>query len=496
MLFLGFSAGLPLLMIFGTLSVWLREAGVERATVTFFSWAALGYSFKFVWAPLIDRLPIPGLTIRLGRRRAWLLVAQIALALAMLWTAAFDPQSHLLMTAIGAVLIGFCAATQDIVIDAYRIESAPPDLQSMLSSTYIAGYRIGMIVGGAGALHIADLGGDGYNYEAWAWAYVAMAGAMLVGIVTTLVIDEPDTAPRAEDSLNGPQAYLRFIAAFAFAVLAFMGVFAMSGTAAEFARAAIETALNPTLSGFLTETLRLGCAIAAAAGCAWLCVATKLVPAEHVRVTYVDPVADFMKRYGGSALIILLLIGTYRIADIVMGAIANVFYLDAGYDKSQIATYSKFWGLWATIVGGLLGGILSLRFGIHRILFTGAALAALTNLLFAWLATQGPDVALLAGVIVADNLSAGLAGAAFVAYLSSLTNVSFTAMQYALFTSVMTLIPKLLAGYSGSMVDALGYEVFFVGTAILGLPVLALTVIAARQPSASGSPSTKEAVRE
>ncbi|NKC11427.1 MAG: MFS transporter [Gammaproteobacteria bacterium] len=483
MLFLGFSAGLPLLLIFGTLSVWLREAGVDRATVTFFSWAALGYSFKFVWAPLVDRLPIAGLTARLGRRRGWLLLSQIALAGALLLTSAFDPQTSLTLTAAGALIIGFCAATQDIVIDAYRIESAPPELQSMLSSMYIAGYRIGMLVGGAGALQLASAwGGEAYVYSAWRGTYQMMALAMLVGIITTLCIPEPAHQDNHADTLHGTRAYGLFVLTFAVCAAAFVVVFSASGASFKWLASQLHEHhhLHRNIAGFLSESGRLVASVAGAGLAAWLCVQAKVVPAAHIRVTYIAPVADFLERHGRTAVVVLLLIGSYRIADIVMGAIANVFYLDAGYTKDQIATYSKFWGLWATIAGGFLGGILSLRFGVYRILFLGAVLAAVTNLLFAWLAMQEADTVLLAGVIIADNLSAGLAGAAFVAYLSSLTNVSFTAMQYALFSSIMTLLPKLLAGYSGTMVDAMGYERFFILTALLGLPVLLLTWLAAR----------------
>ena len=202
MLFLGFSAGIPLLLIFSSLSLWLREAGAERAAVTYFSWAALGYSFKFVWAPLVDQLPLPWLTRMLGRRRAWILTAQFAIIVAILAMASIDPaanQSSLTLMALAAVLLGFSSATQDIVIDAYRIESAEVELQAMMSATYIAGYRIGMLVAGAGSLYLADwfgTSGEAYDYQAWQWTYCAMALAMLIGVATTLVIDEPQRAER------------------------------------------------------------------------------------------------------------------------------------------------------------------------------------------------------------------------------------------------------------------------------------------------------------
>ncbi len=482
MLFLGFSAGLPLLLVFGTLSVWLREAGMERGTVTMFSWAALAYSFKFLWAPLVDRLPLPGLTPLMGRRRAWLLVAQIAVAGALLFTASFDPQQAIVMTAIGAVAIGFTSATQDIVIDAYRIESADPDLQSMLSATYIAGYRLGMLVAGAGSLWLAQIWEpEGtYSFAAWSNVYRAMAGLMLVGILTTLLVPEPKVADRETSHFRHSSDYARFLALFVLALLAFVGLFTAMDTPVRLIDGALAPALGHPLAGFLGETVRLLVATTVAAGVGWLLVLLHLANRGHVQETYVDPVADFLTRYGRPALLILLLIGTYRIADLVMGAVANVFYIDLGFTKGQIATYSKFWGLWATLIGGFLGGVVALRIGVLRTLFLGAVLAAITNLLFALLAAVGNSELLLAVAITADNLSSGFAATAFVAYLSALTSVSFTAVQYALFSSLMTLLPKVLAGYSGAMVDSIGYINFFTATAVLGLPVAGLVLLAAR----------------
>ena len=212
MLFLGFSAGIPILLIFSSLGLWLREAGVSKSSVTFFSWAALGYSFKFVWAPLVDKLPIPALTKILGRRRSWMLLSQIAIIGAILWMAQTDPTNpeSLTMMALAAVLLGFSSATQDVVIDAYRIESADSNLQTLMSSTYIAGYRIGMLVAGAGALYLASYFGSdkgSYNYQAWQYSYSLMAGVMLIGVGTTLLIKEPEARTNevkysAKDSLN------------------------------------------------------------------------------------------------------------------------------------------------------------------------------------------------------------------------------------------------------------------------------------------------------
>jgi PAT family beta-lactamase induction signal transducer AmpG len=488
MLFLGFSAGIPLLLIFSSLSLWLREAGVERAAVTYFSWAALGYSFKFVWAPLVDQLALPGLSNRLGRRRAWMLLAQLAIMLAILSMAMINPasqQSSLTLMAMAAVLLGFSSATQDIVIDAYRIESAGPELQAMMSATYIAGYRVGMLVAGAGSLFLADWFGSSseiYNYQAWQWTYCAMALAMLVGVTTTLVISEPEVSREVSEPVS-TRDRLRFLLLFVIAIGGFVCVFFFSADAINSVMMLLSSAMgSPYLAVFLMESLRLTLALASAWLLAMLLVRLGLVDYAMVEHSYLRPVRDFFERYGWSlAWILLALIGLYRVSDIVLGIISNLFYQDLGFSKSEIARVVKTFGLLMTIAGGFVGGVLALRFGVIRILLLGAVLSAVTNLLFMLLAGIGYDLFWLYLVISADNLSAGIASAAFVAFLSSLTNVSFTAMQYAIFSSLMTLIPKLLGGYSGSMVDAMGYSVFFLLTAILGVPVVLLIVAAAKR---------------
>ena len=345
--FLGFAAGLPFLLIFSSLSIWLNEAGVERGTVTRFSWAALAYSCKFIWSPLVDTLPLPLLTRHLGRRRAWLAAAQCVVIAAICLMALINPADGeaLSLMALAAVLLGFSAATQDIVIDAYRIEAAAGDsaMQAAMAATYTAGYRCGMIVS---------------------------------------------------------------------------------------------------------------------------------------------------------------------------GAISNVFYQDLGYSKTEIASAVKVFGVVMTLVGGFLGGMLAQRYALMRMMMLGALLTVGTNLLFILLAWYG-DKSLLAtvqglpvlpplegvihavqtgvstafrshnwllyGVVGFDNLAAGLASSVFVAFLSSLTSIRFTAVQYAIFSSLMTLLPKTLGGYSGSIVTAVGYPAFFMITSLIGVPVLLLVYWAERR---------------
>ena len=478
---LGFSAGLPILLIFSSLSLWLMEAGVERKAVTFFSWAALGYSFKFVWAPLVDRMPLPWLTRVMGQRRSWLLLSQLGVVLALLGMAGVDPAqggTSLAWMAALAVLLGFSSATQDVVIDAYRIELAPPEMQALLSSAYIAGYRVGMIAAGAGALYLASYWGstqEAYLYSAWQQTYTVMAGAMGLGVLTNLLMPEPQRPASAVWSAAGN---VRLFAVFAGGVGAFVATFFWLGQATQVLLSG--AGLGP-LSSLLLEALRLSLALAGALGVGHVLVRLGVAQAEVARQTWVVPVKDFFGRYGAhTAWLLLALIGLYRISDIVLGVISNVFYADMGFSKIEIANAVKTYGVVIGIVGGFLGGILATRWGVMRCLFWGAVMAALTNLAFVALAQAGHNLPLMYAVVSADNLAAGFASAAFVAFLSSLVNVSFTATQYALFSSLMTLLPKSLGGYSGGMVDALGYPGFFVVTSLMGLPVIALVVLAGR----------------
>ncbi|NND00395.1 MAG: MFS transporter [Gammaproteobacteria bacterium] len=503
MLFLGFSAGIPLYLIFASLSLWLREAGVNRSTVTYFSWAVLGYSFKFVWAPLVDRLPLPLLTRLLGRRRGWLLLSQSAIVAAIILMANIDPAAGLTLMAFAAVLLGFSSATQDIVIDAYRIEAAVPRMQAMLSSTYVAGYRVGMIVAGAGALYLAQWFGstrESYSYQAWHNAYLCMAATMVIGIVTTLLIKEPDS-----DSSVGyaypARDYVKFFLVFMASIIALIIVYRALPDAPVWFH---DNAQH--VFAFLYGVVHLGLAVVAAYLVAVVCLKYGLVNAAMVHQGYQAPILDFFERYGKLAVWVLLLVGFYRVSDIVMGVITNVFYQDMGYSKREIAGVTKVFGVIMTISGAFLGGLLALRIGVMRALMLGAVLVASTNLLFMWLVQVGdahttlsftvpylcadtvcsyPQELVL--VIIVDNLSQGFAIAAFIAWLSSLTNVSFTATQYAIFSSLMTLLPKFLGGYSGTLVNLMGYSNFFLFASLLGVPVIVLIYFLRERLSVTGT---------
>ena len=427
MLLLGFSAGLPLLLVFGTLSFWLREAGISRATIGYLSWIGLAYGLKWAWAPLVDRLPLPLLTRWLGRRRSWLLLSQTVIVAALIGMALADPTRNLNVLVLCALALAVASATQDIALDAYRIESASIDKQGALAAMYQTGYRLAMIWAGAGALWIAARVTDGtvgYQAAGWSAAYLAMAVSMAVGIVTVLLSPEP-AAGAGRATLDAERALAAQLQA----------------------------------DGMAPGRARL---------IAW------------VRGAVIGPFADFILRYRWHAALLLALIAVYRISDVVMGIMANPFYVDMGYTKDEVAAVSKVYGVVMTLAGAFLGGALALLCGLRRVLFLGAVLSAASNLLFAALALRGHDLTWLIVVISADNLSAGIASAAFIAYLSSLTNIAYSATQYALFSSIMLLLPKFIAGFSGVFVDAFGYVAFFCSTAVLGVPVLLLVWLAAR----------------
>ena len=464
MFFLGFSSGLPILLVFSTLSVWLVKAGVNRSMVTMFSWAGLAYSFKFIWTPLVDNIKLPFGSF--GHRKSWLIVSQLMIILSLIFISYTDPSKTLFMTALGSVLIAFSSATQDIIIDAYRIESAPQKFQGALSSMYIAGYRIAMLVAGAGSLLIASyLGTEFYNPVVWQIVYVSMAGLMLIGVLTTLCSPEPNI--KRKNNFNNISDQLKFLLTFAFAITIFI-----------FCYSIIDNPFNnkEPLEKFLFALLRIVICFASSSVVIYMLIKIRLIPKKSAANAYIKPISEFISRYGKTAIFILLLIGFYRIADIVMGVVANIFYLEKGFNVKEIATYSKFFGVFATIIGGLIGGYSAVKFGTIKALFFGAVIAAASNLLFSWLAVSEPSINALIIVITADNISSGFAGAAFVIYLSGLTSIKFTATQYALFSSIMLFIPKLVAGYAGGWVDVMGYPYFFSLTAFMGLPVLILII--------------------
>jgi PAT family beta-lactamase induction signal transducer AmpG len=422
MFFLGVAAGLPLLLVFSTLSAWLRDMEVSRSAIGFFGWVGVTYSIKVLWAPVVDRLRLPGLTRWLGQRRSWMLLGQIGIISGLVAMSFTDPRQELYWVAVFSVLVAFSSSTQDIAIDAFRIESAEVELQGAMSANYIFGYRVAMLLAGAGALYMAE-------FYSWTMAYWSMAALMAVGVVTVLLVNEP---PRGD-----------------------LGQ-------AESVESELHQRLNLGEKSGQSRWRRLS---------VWFIDAV------------ISPFVEFFQRNGRFALMILLFIALFRLSDIVMGIMANPFYLDLGFSKKEIADIGKIFGFFMTIAGSFLGGLLVVRYGVHRPLLAGAVMVAVTNLLFAQLAQVGPDTRWLALVISADNLSGGLSNAAFIAYLSGLTNRAYTATQYALFSSLMTLPGKFMSGFSGVIVDASGYYQFFIYAALMGIPAIVLAIVMLRRDS-------------
>jgi len=396
MLFLGFAAGLPILLIFSTLSVWLFKAGVNRATITLFSWVGFAYSFKFIWTPIVDNLKLPILG-KLGHRRSWLLLSQLMIILSLIFISFTDPKTSLICTAIAAIFIAFSSATQDIVLDAFRIESASKNLQGALSSMYLTGYRIAMIVAGAGSLWIASfLGTEIYNQKVWQQVYQIMALLMLFGVLTVFYSSEPKIKRNIEKNSNQKIkffiAFLVSLAGFILCYLYFKDLFDSKDPIINFLNEFIKI-----IFCFLTFSLII-----------FFLIKIKFLNKESAKNAYAKPVLDFLNRYGSKATSILLLIGLYRISDVVLGVMANVFYIEKGFSIAEIATYSKFFGTIATIVGGVIGGLASVHLGVMRSLFIGALISALSNILFAWLALVTADVKILAFVITPTMLRAVL----------------------------------------------------------------------------------------
>ena len=408
--FLGFSAGLPFPLVYSTLTAWLNEAGLEKSTISTFAWLGFAYVFKFLWSPLVDRLTLPVLTAWLGRRRAWLLLSQIAVAASLVFLSGIDPALATGAFALVAVTVAFSSATQDLALDAYRIECASLEMQAPLAASYQYGYRVSLIVGGAGALYIAE-------YGSWTLAYQSMAACMLVGLITTLYCKEPETT---ESASSGARVFDE---------------------------------------GFVRWFVK----------------------------SIVGPFLDFFRRYGSFAMTMLAFIAVFRISDYVLGILANPFYLDIGFSKAEIASVAKLYGLWVALFGIGAGGWAIVKVGQAKSLIAATILIATTNLFFAVLAYTGPNLWMLALTISFDNFAQGFAGTVFITYLSSLTNVSFTATQYALFSALSVFAGKLIAGFSGNVQEAVGYTWFFVYAAAIGIPSIVLSIIVVKHTRVENS---------
>jgi len=463
MLALGFSAGLPNLLIFDTLSLWLREAGLSLKVISIFALATLAYSLKFLWAPLVDRTQVPLLTRWLGHRRSWMLATQLLVMLGLWAISGADPARNLALMAAFAAFVGFTASTQDIVIDAWRIEAAEVEKQGAMAAAYQWGYRIAMIVAGAAPLVLADQ----FN---WHVSYAAMAALMAVGITGALA------APRerahairpihaegtpARPALELPE-WLARLALFALGALILGSGLAadasllanvMSGLGMTGTAGAITAAWAMKPEGVYVQLLAVvvGLGVIVLAACPLPGVRTR--PGVYLAAALGDPLRDFFVRYRGVAALILALICVYRLSDFVLN-IMNPFYADLGFTKTEIAEVRKVFGVVMTVIGVGLGGWSVARLGLMRSLVIGAFAGPISNLVFAWLAMQGADLPALFVAIGVDNIASGFSGTCLIAYMSSLTSLGFTATQYALFSSLYALPGKLIASQSGRIVES------------------------------------------
>lgn len=411
-LFMGFSSGLPLALTFGTLSFWLAEIGVSRTDIGLFALIGISYSFKFVWSPIIDRLPLGAITRRLGRRRGWALAIQIPLALAILALGLSDPKTAPFLTAFFAVIVAFLSASQDIVIDAYRIELLKPEEQGAGAAATQWGYRCGMIVSSAGALYAAHFGG-------WHIAYAIMAGLMLVGMAAVWLTPEPAGSAKAMAPLPGTTSRARAVAWINSAVIA--------------------------------------------------------------------PFADFMTRPGWIGILVFVVL--YKFGDALAGVMANPFYVSMGFDKIEVANISKIFGVAATMAGIGVGGLMVMRMGLYRALFVCGIFQMLSNLMYAIQAVVGHDVWMLTLTIGVENFAGGLGSAAFVAYLSGLCNIAYTATQYALLSSFATVGRTTLSAAGGWLADQLDWVLFFSITTLAALPGLLMILWLMRRFPGAAKPA-------
>ncbi len=466
MMALGFAAGLPYLLIFDTLSAWLRQVGVTLQVIGFFSLATLVSSFKFLWAPIIDRAQVPVLTGWLGHRRSWMLICQAFIVVGLAFVAGQDPAQHLTTLAALAVFVGFWSATQDIVIDAWRIEVADDSRQGAMAAAYQWGYRVAMIVAGAAPLFLAESLG-------WNLSYGVMAVVMGISALATFAAPREAQHAVRETHVEGVPARpirdalewtVRLLVLGCGAVLLGSGLTAnpsllattLNGMGAGEAGAALTAAWRSTAGvwyQFLGVLAGFGVIIASilpAPG-------TRSRPGTYLSAALGDPLRNFFARYGRSARLILALVCLYRLSDFVLN-IMNPFYLDLGFTLAEVAEVRKIFGVVATMAGVFAGGYAVARLGLLRALLLGAFGGPLSNLVFVWLTTHGRDVPALFVAIGIENVLSGFGATCLIAYMSSLTAEGFTATQYALFSSLYALPGRLVASQSGRIVEAAAHQ--------------------------------------
>ncbi len=395
MLALGFASGFPFPLVFNTLSLWLQADNMALEIIGVFSLSKLPYSFKWVWAPLVDKIKVPFI-YNLGQRRSWALVAQLVIVLSIIGIAFSSPEQHYLFVFSLSLLLAFASATLDIALDAYRVESFKQNAQAAASASFVSGYRLGFIFSGAGALFLAEV-------MPWNQVYMLMTMGTLIGIISILISSEPKATLL-------PKSY---------------------GSLREFFASAV-----------------------------------------------VAPIKNFVQHQYWQ--LILLFVFFYRMSDAYIGPMAYVFYRDIGFDYKDIASITKVFGVIATLGGVFLGGALLSRMSLNKGLLICGILQALSNLTYVVQAQMGNNPYMLMVTIFVENVSGGMGTAAFMAYLATLCNVSYTATQYALLSSLMSLARDGLSATSGMVANILGWSGFFVFSTIIGLPGLLILLVLIR----------------
>lgn len=456
MLGLGFASGLPFMLIFDTLSLWLRDAGLSLTVIGFFSLATLSFSFKFLWAPLIDRAKVPILHRLLGHRRAWMLVFQSAMVLGLWAISTMNPANQLGVLAATAVVVGFATASHDIVIDAWRIEVADKEEQGPMVVAYQWGYRVAMIAAGAAPLLLAERYG-------WNLSYAAMGVIVGIGILATLWAPreaEHSIRPIPTEGVDQPRILevLEWLARLAVLMLGALALGSgLAGDASLLSKLiggeALATAWTAKPNGVWLQLLGVLAGLAIVVIAAWPIPKVRTKPGVYMSKAFGEPLGEFLTRFQGVAGLILAAICVYRVSDFVLN-IMNPFYRDMGFSLTEIAEIRKVFGIIASMIGVFLGGVVVARLGLMKALIIGAFAQPISNLMFALLAMSGHNIPMLFTAICLDNIAGGVAGTALIAYMSSLTSAGFTATQYALFSSLYALPGKLIASQSGRIVEA------------------------------------------
>jgi PAT family beta-lactamase induction signal transducer AmpG len=533
---LGFAAGLPYFLIFDTLSAWLRASGLSLEVIGFFSLVTLISTFKFLWAPFIDRTEVPVLNRWLGHRRSWMLVCQALIIVGLWLIAGSDPTQSLGRIAVFAVLVGFSSATQDIAIDAWRIEVSETSKQGAMAAAYQWGYRIATITAGALPLLIAHAYG-------WNLSYAVMAALMGLGVVAVLAAPRETRHALRPIHAEGIQPaparealewIVRIVVLLSGALVLGSGLAAnarvlgavLGGLGLQGARAAVMAAWDSDGRAWVHLAAVL-CGFAVIVLAALPLPGARTRPGVYLSSALADPLRDFFSRYRATGALILALICFYRIPDFIIN-IMNPFYLDLGYTLVEIAEVRKVFGVFMTMLGVFIGGLAVARYGVTGTLVTGAVVGPISNLLFTWLAVQSHSLWALFIALGLDNVASGFAGTCLIAYMSSLTSIGFTATQYALFSSLYAIPGRLLASQSGRIVEAAarsadaggglawikdfvaaeapgnfaraiersgvtpaalgtGYIVFFSYTALIGIVAIVLALIVRRRTEAQES---------